>query len=617
MNDNNDKKDIINNNIIINNNSTQKQKEKDIIKKEKIPDEDIIIEYVLKINGDVEIFKYFKNKILGSGGFGKVYEVTCEWSKEKYACKVIPIKIKNKKLSIDDINREISIQKYLNHPNILKYIHRFDDSNNIYILSELCKNQSLKQLRKKRGVLTELEIQYYAIQIISAMKYLNDKNILHRDLKLSNIFITDDMQIKIGDFGLAIKLNDPYEKFEAICGTRYYIAPEMINNIGIKSQSDIWSFGVVLYVLCTDHYPFPTRDYKKILRSAERKYYRKPFKFRKVSTEFCDLINKIFEYDQRERLTWTEILNHDFFKLGKSIPKFLPITTLESPPSIKFIKDYMPQADETGYIKTNKKFNFDNEIKFQYRLNFEKRRNIDRENKIYIEENKNYIDQDEAFYYKNHVLNQKFINNEEENKGLKSPQIFIKEYKNENCSFGLAYLLSSGTYGINFINKNILLADEDFKHFFYLEQKGKEYITHHFKKYDKVDDKKEIDFMLLEIYKEYFDKITKKKVTPLEGLFADEFEEEQNKILLNKEVNPPIHVKFFICLNQVDVFLLTNGTFQAIFNDGTEIILSSEIPTVTYVDKEKKRWVYKSDKVFTNNRNEEMKKKLKYVKSII
>ena len=98
------------------------------------------------MNGEVEIFRYFKNKILGNGAFGKVYEVICEWSNKKYACKEIPIKTNHRHYELDDILREINILKSLNHPNILKYIHSFHDSKNIYILTELCENKTLRKI---------------------------------------------------------------------------------------------------------------------------------------------------------------------------------------------------------------------------------------------------------------------------------------------------------------------------------------------------------------------------------------------------------------------------------------------------------------------------------------
>lgn len=574
----------------------------------------IISEYALKMNGEIEIFRYFKNKILGDGAFGKVYEVICEWSNKKYACKEIPMKTNHRHYGLDDILREINILKSLNHPNILKFIHSFNDSKNIYILTELCENQTLRNLLNKRGTLTELEIQYYGIQIISALKYLNNKNIYHRDLKLSNIFLTDDMRIKIGDFGSAIKFHNQYYQFESFAGTVYYMAPEICCNYLWKTSLDIWSFGIILYVLSTGNYPFTSKNIKKNNKSIKRKYFRKPYKFRKISPEFCDLINKILLFDPQERLTWNEILNHDFFKLGKSIPKSLPRTTLESPPSLDFIKQYIPNYELIGFFNDKTKFKIKNKKKEKVK-NFDEKTEEDKEEKSkeYFLNVKTKLDPEYVFYYINHKLNQKFINNVEGNFGLKSPEIYVKEYINERNSFGLAYVLSSGNYGIYFNNKNKLIADSKFKNYFYLELKDKEYIDERFKIKDAKGERK-IDLHLLKIYKDYFDKITKKKIPPLEGLYAEEVEEEEEKKFSFEPIsdNIPIHINYFVGLSQSDIFGFSDGTLQYIFKDKTQIIISYVLKSITYVDSERERWVYRLDNAFSNNRNDEMKKRLRY-----
>ena len=612
-----------------NNQNTNKDIYKNIeiieAKKDEIPEENIITEYVLKTNGTYEIFRYFKKRLLGKGGYGEVYEVICEWSKEKYACKIIPKKNKHKHFKLENIYNEINLHKSLCHPLILKFIHHFSDTNNIYILTELCKNQTLRTLLNKRGTLTELEIQYYSIQIICAMKYLNDHCILHRDLKLSNIFLSDNMKIKIGDFGLSIILKYELQNFEKICGTKYYIAPEMVSG-GYKLKSDIWSFGVILYVLCTGHFPFTSKNIKKNVRSAERHYYRKPFKYRKVSPELCDLIDQIFVYgycqEMFKRPDWIKILNHDFFKIGKSIPKTLPISTFDSRPSLKFIQEYMPNADETGYIKTKKTFKDIKKIR-KNNKNENKERSLCE--KIVNEINKktfikeiNILDQDVEFWVKNHDLNQNFINGVDKNKGLKSAEIFVKEYVNEMMTFGLVYVLSNGDYGIYFKDNSRLIADSNFKHYYFLEEKGEKIIANHYKINDKVDKHIEKGVNLLKSYKDYFDKKTNKKFPPLEGLYADEFDDEElDKNIKICEDDIPIHIKYWLLENKSYAFGFTDGTFQTIFSDNTQIILSVKERSVTFFDLERKKWVYNASKAFVNNNNIDMQKRLVYVRNLI
>jgi polo-like kinase 1 len=91
----------------------------------------------------------------------------------------------------------------MNHQNIVKFEHFFEDENNVYILLEMCPNQTLADLMRRRWVITEFESRYYLKQVIAAIKYMHQHHVLHRDLKLGNLFLDARMQIKIGDFGLA------------------------------------------------------------------------------------------------------------------------------------------------------------------------------------------------------------------------------------------------------------------------------------------------------------------------------------------------------------------------------------------------------------------------------
>lgn len=95
----------------------------------------------------------------------------------------------------------------------------------MYILLELCTNQTMNELLRRRKRLTELEVKCYSLQVLSALQYLRSHRIIHRDLKLGNLFLSDKMEIKLGDFGLAARLEFDGEKKRTICGTPNYIAP--------------------------------------------------------------------------------------------------------------------------------------------------------------------------------------------------------------------------------------------------------------------------------------------------------------------------------------------------------------------------------------------------------
>lgn len=141
----------------------------------------------------------------------------------------------------------------MDHPNIVKFIECFEDDENVYMILELCPNKSLMEMLRKRKRFTEPEARYFLLQLLGALKYMHGKRVIHRDLKLGNIFLDEDMNIKIGDFGLAALLINEDERKRTICGTPNYIAPEVLfeggkNGGGHSYEVDLWGFGVIMFV---------------------------------------------------------------------------------------------------------------------------------------------------------------------------------------------------------------------------------------------------------------------------------------------------------------------------------------------------------------------------------
>jgi polo-like kinase 1 len=147
----------------------------------------IIEEKINKPNGEKAVRRYAKGKMLGKGGFAKCYEVTNLETKKILAAKIIPKNTLTKSRARQKLISEIKIHKSLNHQNVVKFEHVFEDHENVYILLELCTNQTLNELIKRRKRLTELEVQCYVVQTINALKYLYTTRVIHRDLKLGNI----------------------------------------------------------------------------------------------------------------------------------------------------------------------------------------------------------------------------------------------------------------------------------------------------------------------------------------------------------------------------------------------------------------------------------------------
>jgi serine/threonine protein kinase len=134
------------------------------------------------------------------------------------------------------------------HPNIVKFIECFEDNNNIYMILELCPNKSLMDMLRARKRFTEPEARFILLQLLGALKYMHGKKVIHRDLKLGNIFLDADMNIKLGDFGLAALIMNDGDRKRTICGTPNYIAPEVLfgGGQGHSFEVDLWGVGVIM-----------------------------------------------------------------------------------------------------------------------------------------------------------------------------------------------------------------------------------------------------------------------------------------------------------------------------------------------------------------------------------
>ena len=135
----------------------------------------------------------------------------------------------------------------------------------------------MNELIKRRKKLTEIETQSYLIQMLNGIKYLHQNKVIHRDLKLGNLFLSEKLEIKLGDFGLAAKVEFDGEKKRTICGTPNYIAPEILEGkTGHSYEVDIWSLGVILYTLLIGKPPFETAEVKSTYKKIKMNNYSFP-----------------------------------------------------------------------------------------------------------------------------------------------------------------------------------------------------------------------------------------------------------------------------------------------------------------------------------------------------
>ena len=133
---------------------------------------------------------------------------------------------------------------------------------------ELCPNRSLMDMLRRRRRFTDPEVRFLMVQLIGACHYMHTNQVIHRDLKLGNLFLDASMNVKVGDFGLAALIENPGERKKTICGTPNYIAPEVLFDTanGHSFEVDTWSIGVILYTLIIGRPPFQTKEVKAIYK---------------------------------------------------------------------------------------------------------------------------------------------------------------------------------------------------------------------------------------------------------------------------------------------------------------------------------------------------------------
>ena len=248
---------------------------------------------------------------LGSGATSIAYLVECKQNSQKYVIKEIPLN------QLDPIMKkniiyEIAIVKNLKHDNIIKIMNATINDGKLDILMEYANGGTLREYLLKKKRLSEDEIIDLFVQICLAVKYIHDRKIIHRDLKTSNIFLLKNKTIKLGDFGFAKALNSTCDQAKTQLGTPYYSSPEICTGKPYSTPSDIWSLGVILYEMCTLHYPFVGKDIPSLVKQIIEN------NLPKIPTIYCpelrNLCKSMLHKNPSKRPTILEILSLPLLK---------------------------------------------------------------------------------------------------------------------------------------------------------------------------------------------------------------------------------------------------------------------------------------------------------------
>ncbi|CAA3011340.1 CDPK-related kinase 5 [Olea europaea subsp. europaea] len=265
--------------------------------------------------------KYEVGEEVGRGHFG--YTCRAKFKKgeltgQEVAVKVIPKAKMTTAIAIEDVRKEVKILRALTgHDNLIKFYDAYEDHDNVYIVMELCEGgELLDRILSRGGKYTEDDAKTVIIQILNAVAFCHLQGVVHRDLKPENFLFTskdENSQLKAIDFGLSDFVK-PDERLNDIVGSAYYVAPEVLHR-AYSTEADVWSIGVIAYILLCGSRPFWARTESGIFRAvvkAEPSYEEQPWPT--LSPEAKDFVKRLLNKDPRKRMTAAQAMCHPWIK---------------------------------------------------------------------------------------------------------------------------------------------------------------------------------------------------------------------------------------------------------------------------------------------------------------
>ena len=299
---------------------------------------------LIQLSTGLPIDNYISDKKLGEGSYGSVYRVKNKNLNVYRAMKKINNTANIKSATaLEDITNEINLLKKLDHPNIVKIFEFYNTKEGFFLITEYCSGGELFDQIKKKGKFDEGATAYIMYQLLSSIFYCHNQGILHRDLKPENILVDGIekdgcMNIKIIDFGTA-KIFNKNKSENKIVGSAYYIAPEVLAG-KYNEKCDIWSCGVIMYILLTGRPPFNGEDDEIFDKIKKGKYDLTSDPWPKISKEAKDLIRYMFEMNSISRISAKKALLHKWFKKFKLRERVTNIHYEQLKKSIENIKQF-------------------------------------------------------------------------------------------------------------------------------------------------------------------------------------------------------------------------------------------------------------------------------------
>ncbi|XP_035664277.1 serine/threonine-protein kinase PLK1-like [Branchiostoma floridae] len=549
--------------------------------------------------------RYVRGRFLGKGGFARCYELTDLQTKQIVAGKIVPKVLLSKPHQKDKMTMEIAIHRSLNHPHIVGFHGFFEDKDFVYVLLELCRRRSMMELHKRRKTVTEPEARYYMMQTLKACLYLHNNKVIHRDLKLGNLFLNDELEIKVGDFGLATKVDFDGERKRTLCGTPNYIAPEVLGKKGHSYEVDAWSIGCIMYTLLCGKPPFETHSLKETYMRIRKNEYFIP---QRVSPTARALIIKLLQSDPGERPSVQQIIDDEWFRAGY-MPSRLPVTCLTMAPR------FPASATRNPLRELNSKDGSNTNTAGLKENQPQSKSGGTQENIKPGLARLNSKGEDEAVpdYYLSDMMTQlssvlaarpteKVKGNEEDAEDPAAvPVLWVSKWVDYSDKYGLGYQLCDGSVGVLFNDSTRLLLYSDSEQTQYIERDGTE--SYHTIK--------------------TFPEALTKKVTLLK-YFRNYMSEHLLKAGANiapREVQEMARLPFlrmWFRTRSAIVLHLSSGTLQInFFQDHTKIILCPLMGAVTYIDEKRNSRTFRLSLIEEQGCSKELFTRLRYARTMV
>lgn len=263
--------------------------------------------------------EYDRGRLLGKGNFGKTYLATHRISRKEFAVKVIPKRRLSTLEEIQDVKNEVDVMYHLaGHPNVVCLEHVYEDRDDVCLVMELMRGGELFDAIAKKGKYTEKDAAALIRNIVNVVAKCHAESVIHRDIKPENFLLTDntpDAKLKAADFGLSTFFKEAQRCTDHV-GSLYYMAPEVLRR-DYSKEADIWSCGVILYILLSGSIPFGAgatseKEAYEAIRSELLDLQSDPWD--KISEPAKDCIRRMLKRDPKHRAKAADILNNEWLR---------------------------------------------------------------------------------------------------------------------------------------------------------------------------------------------------------------------------------------------------------------------------------------------------------------